>query len=433
MRRFLRFGIAGLVLAGVIAAASAQAASNKPYTANVRVENASDPNTFRLTLTNDPKASQSLGSANFTPPPGFTAGAVSNISSAGFTVSVANNVVQFRAKSSATALGKGATVSADVTVTIPAAAQCTSATWSVEAKQSNDFSGQPGNDMTLGPSDLTPLGSFAIDHIGTVQDALFPTVLTTASPDFAPFGFNTSALDTCGHVKTGYSGASLDYSFLTNATFFSVSANNNITKSTYGSTAWSNGVADVNVSPVLTETPNSLTVTDPVTGINATSNVFDVVDLACTSQSAQCVWQNSSKKITATTAPPGQSGASIGIGFNDSIAGVFSCGGRTTAIGGSIMNFSPHNLPTGQTTYTVTLTFTKQASGTGPASAFVVCLVKSMPTTSGDWTVDPTRDCPTVPPAASAAPCVISKKRVSGGLLQIVLFLDQSDPWGGVG
>jgi len=97
------------------------------------------------------------------------------------------------------------------------------------------------------------------------------------------------------------------------------------------------------------------------------------------------------------------------------------------------MNFSPHDLPAGQTTYTVTLTFTKQASGTGPASGFVVCLVDSMPTTSGDWSVSPTPDCPTVPPATSDAPCVISKKRISGGLLQIVLFLAEGDPWGGVG
>jgi len=432
MRRFLRFATAGLVLIGVIAAASAQAASSKPYTANVRVENASDPNTFRLTLTNDPRASQSLGSANFTLPANFTAGAVSNISSNGFTVTVSGNVVQFRATSSSTALGKGGTVFADVTVGIPTGDSCSSATWSVEAKQSNDFSGQPGNAMTLGPSDLTPLGSFAIDPIGTVADALFPTVLTTASPDFTPFGFNTTALDTCGHVKTSYSGAALDYSFLTNATFFSVSANKNITKAAYGSTAWSGGVADVNVSPVLTETPNSLTVTDPVTGITKTSNVFDVVDLACTSQSAQCVWQNSSKKITATTTPPGQTGSSIGIGFNDAITGTFSCGGRTTAIGGSIMNFAPHDLPAGQTTYVVTLTFTKQASGTGPASGFVVCLVDSMPTTTGDWNVSPTPDCPTSPTAANA-PCVLDKKRISGGQLQIILFLDQSDPWGGVG
>jgi len=437
MRRFLRFASAGLVVLGVIAAASAQAAGNtKPYVANVRLENASDPNTFRLTLTNDPKASQSLGSANFTLPANFTApdgtGAVSNVG-AGFNVTVVNNVVQFRATSSSTALGKSGTVSADVTVTIPGAAQCTTAAWTVEAKQSNDFSGQPGNAMTLGPSDLTPLGSFSIAQIGTVADALFPTVLTTASPDFAPFGFNTTALDTCGHVKTTYSGASLNYSFLTNATFFSVSANKNVTTSTYGSTAWSNGVADVNVSPVLTETPNSLTVTDPTTAITATSNVFDVVDLACTSQSAQCVWQNTTKKITATTPPPGQTGSSIGIGFNDNIAGTFSCGGRTTAIGGSIMNFSPHDLPAGQTTYVVTLTFTKQASGNGPASGFVVCLVDSMPTTSGDWNVSPTPDCATVSPATSNAPCVISKKRVSGGLLQIVLFLAQGDPWGGVG
>jgi len=74
MRRFLRFASAGLVLIGVIAAATAQAAGNtKPYTANVRVENALTPNTFRLTLTNDPKAQQALGSANFTLPAHFSA------------------------------------------------------------------------------------------------------------------------------------------------------------------------------------------------------------------------------------------------------------------------------------------------------------------------------------------------------------------------
>jgi hypothetical protein len=430
----MRFASVGLVLVAVVAAASAQAAGNtKPYTANVRVESASDPNTFRLTLTNDPKASQSLGSANFMLPANFTAGAVSNISSAAFNVTVANNVVQFRATSSSTALGKGATVSADVTVTIPGAALCTTAAWTVEAKQSNDFSGQPGNAMTLGPSDLTPLGSFSIAPIGTVADAEFPTVLTNQR-----FPFTTTALDTCGQTKMNYSGAQLTYSFLTGAKFFKAGTNTQFDPAAGYGSVFSNGIANVDVQPVVTETPNSLTVTDPATGITDPagltdpSNTFDVVDLACTKTTPVCQWQNSKKSITATTPPPSATGASIGIGFNDNLANFFTCGGRTQAIGGSVFNLSPHFLPAGQTTYQVTLVFSKQASGNGPASGFVVCLVHSMPTSTGDWNVSPTPDCPASPTSADA-PCVVDKKRISGGQLQVILFLDQSDPWGGLG
>ena len=73
-------------------------------------------------------------------------------------------VVKFRATSSAVALKPGESVSAVVTVvTIPSG--CVDATWTIEAKQSNDFSGQPGNDFQpeLAASDLVPLGSFDID------------------------------------------------------------------------------------------------------------------------------------------------------------------------------------------------------------------------------------------------------------------------------
>jgi len=433
-RRLLQSGGA-LLLLGVFAAiiGSAQAApSTKNYTANVHVTNgAVSGNTFTLTLTNDLKSNQTLGSANFTPPAGFTLGSAST-THPGFSATVVGNVVQFRSTS---ALAKGDTVSADVTVTGPALpTTCGSATWSVAAKQSNDFSGS-GNDFALKPSDLTPLGSFAIDHIGTVPDALFPTVLTQGNPGFAPFDFKTTALDTCGATKSTYTGANLDYSFLTNATFFSVSANHTFDATdpaAYGSTAWANGVADVRVSPVLTETPNSLTVSDGTTHIASTSNEFDAVDLACTKNTPQCIWTNSNKQITATTASPTTDNTSIGIGFNDLLAPFFTCGGRTKAIGGSIINLDPHFLPAGATTYQVTLTYTKAASGNGPASGFVVCLVHEMPTSSAAWSVPPAGDCPATPTAADA-PCVVSKKRISGGALQIILFLKQGDPWPAVG
>jgi hypothetical protein len=427
MRRFLRFGMAGLVLAGVIAAAAYAVPSTKNYTATVYVKDArTSLTTFTVTLRNDPKSNKTFGSANIVPAaalqatsavttrPGWTAGVDSS------------GIVALRSTSNP--VGKGDSVSVDVTVaSIPAS--CADASWNTFVKQSNDFSGS-GNDfarLTTG-SDLIPLGSFGIAHVGTVTDALFPTVLTNER-----FPFTTTALDTCSNTKMGYTGAQLTYSFLTGAKFFKAGTNTQFDPATAYGSQFSAGVASADVQPVVTETPNTLTVTDSNTHITATSNSFDVVDLACTENTAVCQWQNSNKAITATTPPPSVGNASIGIGFNDNLAGFFTCGGRTKAIGGSIFNLSPHFLPTGQTTYQVTFVFTKQASGTGPASGFVVCLVHSMPTGSTDWTVSPTPDCPSATPTSTDAPCVLDKRRIGGGQLQVILFLDQSDPWGGVG
>lgn len=450
MRRFLRYGSPLLVLVCLaVAVAAAQAAATKKlFDANVHVTAAGDPQTFTLTLRNDPKSQQTIGSANFTAPKGFSleqgdAGATRG----GWVATVVGNVVEFRSTSNPlTAATSDPGVSATVTVTAPAlpaaAGTCAlNATWTVDVKQSNDFSGT-GNDFTpnTSASDTTPLGKFVIDPIGDdIPDATYPTVLDTVNPDFTPFDFKTTAYDSCGSPKTDYTGGGLDYSFLTGAGFFSVSAGKTITKATYPTTAWASGVADVHVSPVVTETPNSLTVTDSTTGISAESNLFDVVDFPCTDVSplvnGACQWQNVKKSITATTPPPAPgNGTSIGIGFNDNIATTFSCAGRTTAIGGSIINASPHSLPVDSTTYQVTLVYTKQASGNGPASGFVFCIVHDMPQLTTDWSAGTQlQPCPSSTPATGDAPCILSLKRITGGALQVILFLDQSDPWGGLG
>src|SRR5438094_7491892 len=102
----LRRGGGLVALAGTAAAValigSAQAAGTKPYVANVH-RTLNTPGSFTLTLTNDPRAQQSLGSANVTPPAGFTvSNPVNNVTNSGFNVTVVGNVVQFRAKSSQT-------------------------------------------------------------------------------------------------------------------------------------------------------------------------------------------------------------------------------------------------------------------------------------------------------------------------------------------
>ena len=415
MKRFgsLRNAAAVLIFCGLVAAAvavaSAGAASNKPYTANV-YRTLNTPGSFTLKLTNDPKASQSLGSANFTPPPGFAPGAVSNITNNGFNVTVSNNVVQFRAKSSATALGKGQSVSADVAVTISA---CTTATWTVEAKQSNDFSGQPGNDMTLNPaSDLTPLGSFHWDPVGTTVNGVFaPALYTTNAANYPSPSPTVHGLDTCGAAKAGYNGpTTLAYS--------------GHSASVSGPSSWSpSGVGAVSIAPNISETNRDLTLTDTLTGISGASDPFDTQDKICTSVDTSCTWANGNS-ISASSHGPGQ--GSLGVGFNPVVP--FSCNSGTANIaplGGTVITIAPHGTSAnpGDLVYQVTIVYSKQTSGTGSANAFVFC---ESTTDGATWTLLPSCSAP----AGTTVDCVFDQKRVTGGALQVILSL-VGDPYVG--
>jgi hypothetical protein len=414
MRRAVRYGGAAGVLAAVavavaLAAATAQASSNKPYLANVH-QTLNTPSSFTFTLTNDPHASQSLGSANVTPPAGFALGAVTSTGgtdAAGFNVNVVGNVVQFRAKSSQKALGPGQTVSADVTVT-SGIVGCASATWMVEAKQSNDFSGQPGNDMTLNPaSDLAPLGSFEIADVGTpiAVDPFFTPVILLQK-----YISTTTAYDTCHNVKGNYNGATLAHHGLTNAT---------ITPTT--SLSWSNGTGMVDITPSVSETNNTLTVTDPTTGINDTSNFFDTQQKICTfADQGACAWQNGNGSIKANAPKP--TTGSLGVGF-DPVANVnFVCGsGSGGALGGTVITISPHDTSAGA--YQVTLVYSKQVSGSGNANGFIFC-----ESTDNGASFNQLPSCSV---SGTGVDCVVDQKRVTGGALQVILNLLPGDPYVG--
>ena len=224
-------GVAALVVVALVAViGSAQAApSTKGFTAEVRLTDATTPTTglktFTLTVKNVSK-NNTVGSANFNAPPNFTVeAATQNVSTSGsrpwtVTSDGTNGLVKFRANSSADALKPSELVQAVVSVvTIPSG--CSAAKWTVEAKQSNDFSGQPGNAIQpdLAASDLVPLGSFAVDpDIVTVKDDQTIPAIETLKP---PFVWTATAKDTCGKDKPNYSGANatLTPTGLTNATY----------------------------------------------------------------------------------------------------------------------------------------------------------------------------------------------------------------------
>jgi hypothetical protein len=415
-------GVAVLLLVALVAViGSAQAApTTKLYSATVRLTTgATIANKFTLTLKNDEKSKQTLGSANFTAPANFTVPTSTQTptNGAGHTWTIASNgtsLVTFRAASNAHALAPGESVSAIISdVAIPVGAGCGSATWVTQAKQSNDFSGQPGNDLELNAqaSDLRPLGSFTVSTIETVEDGQHIPARITGEP----FTWTATAKDTCGATKTTYSGATLTHTFLTGASFTPPSGLN---------FSGGNGSGTVEIVPQLTETGNNLTVTDAITGVTKTSNFFDVSDTLCTPADVDpCHWQDKKGNpgiLADATAPP--PGANLGIGFNPILH--FSCNSVTTPVGGSVVNINPRGYTA---PFTVSLTYKKSVTGSGPASSFGVCV--SEDDDGSTWTT--AANCPSTPVPANA-PCVQTKKRTSGGDLLIVLYLTQEDPWGGL-
>jgi hypothetical protein len=123
--------------------------------------------TLTATFTNEnkPGTGIKLGSANFTPPAGITVDgtklSLSGCSGCSATLD-ALGIIELRGLNQAPqgqpivlTMGNVATAASGCTVAAPC-------TWGYEAKQSNDFSGPPGNDLTLDPntsSITTVLGS----------------------------------------------------------------------------------------------------------------------------------------------------------------------------------------------------------------------------------------------------------------------------------
>jgi len=318
---------------------------------------------------------------------------------------VVGDVVEFRSTSNA--LPNGQSVSADVSVTIDQD-QCSNAAWATAAKQSNDFSGA-GNDFAFdaGSSDVVALGSFSIATIETVTDdgQNVPAILTGVGKPTT-----TTALDICGEVKPTYTGATRTATLLTDATFGPAAG-----------LSWSNGVGTVTITPALTETDNQLHVSDATSGVSGDSNFFDTTDRLCTSTDTEpCEWSNQGNKIKVTSDPPPDD-ASLGIGFNPTLS--FSCADSSSPAGGAAVNINPRYEQTEVAAIAVTLTYAKSVTP-GSANAYDVCFRKDDVAT---WSV--LSACASTP----VPPCFISRKRVSGGDLEVVLWIATDDPWTGLG
>jgi hypothetical protein len=141
-QRHLVSALAAALLLAVIGAAPASAAT-KPFTLNITppTVQAHQQVTFTATFAVPSNAQQQLGSADLAVPAGFTI--VSAAAPSPATAQVVGGKVQLR--------NLNVQPGGSIAVSVVAQAPCTAGTssWSVLAKQSNDFNGPPGNDLNL--------------------------------------------------------------------------------------------------------------------------------------------------------------------------------------------------------------------------------------------------------------------------------------------
>lgn len=128
----------GVLAVALATATLAKAHSNKPYSVVLTDNVAASGSTVSATFVNENRT-QRLGSANLTAPSGYIlSGATASRGSA----TVVGNVVELRNLR----LMPGQSVTVTIQLT---SSTCATHAWSVEAKQANNFSGPPGNNLTL--------------------------------------------------------------------------------------------------------------------------------------------------------------------------------------------------------------------------------------------------------------------------------------------
>ena len=426
-------GLSLAVLVAVIGAAQAAAPATKMYSAKVHVHNkqinlGAGTATLTLLLKNESKIT--LGSANFDPPDGVMVTSIVQPEPSGWDIGeAADETVTFR---STTPLSKGQSVSANVVVSITSA--CNDATWTTRAKQSNDFSGNPGNDFQRNDSlsNLRPLGSFTFDPIGTtLSNQFYPQIKVDEPADVA-----VTAKDICGAIENGYGSGSTAFPGNDGDVATVDRDPSQVPQRLVGAVpidiSWASGVGSGTLTPSVVEAGDRLVVTDQVSGITAPSDAgdelddFDVVETICTS-AEPCHWDNSNGKIDVDAVLTAD-GASLGVGFVGDAG--FSCNNETDgAVGDTLIYVIPRNYELGET-QSVTFTFDKTLPGTsGSVSNFDVCISKD----NGQTWLGPIAECESDPPVSTdPTPCVQDRGRSNGNLV-IVLFLDPAlDPLGGI-
>jgi hypothetical protein len=203
-RLFARIGtiLAVALVAAVAITAGSAGNTTKPYTAYFDPGPLAGGATVHVNLALHNLANpQPLGSANVTAPTSFTIQAASPSQG---TATVVSGVLQLRNLN----LAAGATMNVDITVSTSCASG--SYAWGIQAKQSNDFNGPPGNNFTLqtdGSNLLTSVSGTCRLVWGTQPtSAVVGHLITGTQGDQSGPQVSVRAVDGDGNTLTGATG-----------------------------------------------------------------------------------------------------------------------------------------------------------------------------------------------------------------------------------
>lgn len=381
---------------------------------------------FAFTVTNE-ATTQQLGSVQITAP-------------AGFTITGAPGSASFTS-SSALFLNLSLAPSATTTLTVSAAAPCSSGSyqWGFQAKQSNDFNGS-GNDFQLDPASAGNLSgsvtgscSLAFTSDGEPADTAVNAVITSAvGSQGGPV--KVAVLDGSGQLATG-STAAVTVAIGSNPGSGSLSGTLTVNAS--------GGVASFsNLS--IDEPGDGYTLTATSPGITpATSDPFDILGslqpCSTTSCSVSSLTATTSATVTTTSAIP--VGDFLGVG----VGGVsYTCGGTYQQVSDAVSFdvFDSSGTPLASAQFTVTLEIDKsavQTSGRTGASQWQVCYASTQPfmpqpgTSESAMIGGVTYNTGLLPDCSNTqgVPCVQARHKDNAGDV-IVTFLASGDPIGWV-
>jgi len=425
--RFLVCVLAAVVVA--LSASPAAGAPSKPFTMNVAPANewaGVTDNAYTVTLTNDTKT-QELGSADVTVPAAITIVARNGISGPG-------NVLQLRNL----ALQPGASATITVGLRMP----CVEGVyrWTVQAKQSNDFSGTPGNDLgpVSGTRNTTVDGSCALRFVD--QPASAEKNAQIRADAFQPQSTHFVTVEAIDG-----SPAPQRLTWFTGA--ITLTSSPSALPST--SSPAIAGLATFSSLSIATSDNYTLHAATTADGVDpGDSGGFQVIGVVEECNPAHCSAQLAGAKSKATLAGTATSGSgfallSLNLGL-DPLTGT-GCAGYEPPAAGEYYEFQVTGVTAATT---VVVEYTKAAMKTfkGGQSGLEACLGVPGPDSfiakdgaladSFDYDGDPDNgaegfagllpDCPATP----AKPCVLDRSGVAGGGASITIFVpaDLGDP-----
>ena len=400
--------------------------SGKCYSVAVSPSNpvAGASTSFAFMITNE-ASSQQLGSVQISAP-------------AGFVITGASGAASFTS-SSALFLNLSLAPSATTTLTLSVATPCSGEAyqWGIEAKQSNNFNGLPGNDFQLDPASagnlsgtLTGSSSLAFTSDGQPADTAAGAVITSRV-DSQGGPVKVEVLNGCGQLVT------------TSSAEVTLAIESNPGSGTLSGTVMvpaSGGIASF--SDLTINQPGigyTLIATSP--GItSATSARFTISSSLQSCPSSALCSASASSATTSGTATT--SSAAPGDFMATGIGGVsYSCGGTyhpvSDAFSFALLNAA--GVPQ-STTFTVSLEISKslvESSGHPGASSWQICYASTsqftaLPSTSGTAVIGGVTFNTGLLPDCSGSqgpPCVQARHKDNAGNV-VVTFLAPGDPLG---